>query len=89
ATLGSTPISTFLYQVRVGGDVAVLKGMMKALVEAHDAALAAGAPRILDTTFIAGHTVGMDALLADLRATSWDAIERHAGLSQADIANAA
>ncbi|HDR9224343.1 TPA: FdhF/YdeP family oxidoreductase [Burkholderia vietnamiensis] len=89
ATLGSTPISTFLYQVRVGGDVAVLKGMMKALVEADDAALAAGAPRILDTTFIAGHTVGIDALLADLRATSWDAIERHAGLSQADIANAA
>jgi hypothetical protein len=38
ATLGSTPISTFLYQVRVGGDVAVLKGMMKALVEADDAA---------------------------------------------------
>ncbi|MFX1737629.1 FdhF/YdeP family oxidoreductase [Paraburkholderia sp. A1RI_3L] len=89
ATLGSTPISTFLYQVRVGGDVAVLKGMMKAIVEADDAALAAGAPRILDTTFIAGHTAGIDALLADLRATPWDAIERCAGLSQADITNAA
>ncbi|WP_109479734.1 FdhF/YdeP family oxidoreductase [Paraburkholderia sp. C35] len=89
ATLGSTPISTYLYQVRVGGDVAVLKGMMKAIVEADDAALAADQPRILDIEFIEGHTHGIDALLDDLRATSWDAIEQHAGLSRADIENAA
>ncbi|ALL70627.1 putative formate dehydrogenase oxidoreductase protein (plasmid) [Paraburkholderia caribensis MBA4] len=89
ATLGYTPISTFLYQVKVGGDVAVLKGMMKAIVEADDAALAADKPRILDIEFIQGHTHGIDALLDDLRATSWDAIERHSGLSRADIENAA
>ncbi|MEM5343080.1 FdhF/YdeP family oxidoreductase [Paraburkholderia azotifigens] len=89
ATLGSTPISTFLYQVRVGGDVAVLKGMMKAIVEADDAARAADAPRILDIEFIEGHTHGIDALLDDLRATSWESIERYSGLSRADIENAA
>ncbi|MGE8470900.1 MAG: FdhF/YdeP family oxidoreductase, partial [Paraburkholderia hospita] len=89
ATLGYTPISTFLYQVKVGGDVAVLKGMMKAIVEADDAALAADKPRILDIEFIQGHTHGIDALLDDLRATSWDAVERHSGLSRADIENAA
>ena len=33
STLTSTPISSRLHQVRVGGDVAVLKGMMKVLVE--------------------------------------------------------
>ena len=31
-TLGSTPIASSYYLVKVGGDVAVLKGMMKALV---------------------------------------------------------
>ncbi|MDE1182150.1 FdhF/YdeP family oxidoreductase [Paraburkholderia sp.] len=89
ATLGFTQISTFLYQVRVGGDVAVLKGMMKAIVDADDAALAADQPRILDIEFIEGHTHGIDALLADLRTTGWDAIERQSGLSRADITNAA
>jgi formate dehydrogenase major subunit len=89
ATLGSTQISSFLYQVRVGGDVAVLKGMMKAIVEADDAALAANLPRVLDIDFIDAHTHGIDALLDDLRNTSWDAIVPQSGLTRADIENAA
>src|SRR6266850_233115 len=45
ATLTSTPISSRLHQVRVGGDVAVLKGLMKAVIEADDVAVTADAPR--------------------------------------------
>ncbi|XUW92360.1 FdhF/YdeP family oxidoreductase [Burkholderia sp. M6-3] len=89
ATLGSTQISSFLYQVRVGGDVAALKGMMKALVEADDAALAADQPRVLDIEFIEGHTHGFEDLAADLRATGWDLIVQQSGLSRDDIQNAA
>ena len=89
ATMTSTPISSNLYQVRVGGDVAVLKGMMKVLVEADDAALAADTPRVLDWDFIHGHTQGVEAVIADLRATAWDGIERQSGLSRADITAAA
>lgn len=89
ATLGFTKISSFLYQVRVGGDVAVLKGMMKAVVEADDNALAAHLPRVLDVEFIDAHTHGIDDLLADLRNTQWDEIERQAGLSRSDVENAA
>jgi molybdopterin-dependent oxidoreductase alpha subunit len=89
ATMTSTPISSNLYQVRVGGDVAVLKGMMKVLVEADDSALAADRPRLLDWDFIHGHTQGVDAVIADLRATPWGAIERQSGLSRADITAAA
>ncbi|WP_213780690.1 FdhF/YdeP family oxidoreductase [Caballeronia sp. dw_276] len=89
ATLGSTQISSFLYQVRVGGDVAVLKGIMKAVVAADDAALSANTPRVLDIEFIRDHTHGIEALLTDLRSTSWDAIERQAGLTRSDIENAA
>ena len=89
ATLTSTPISSRIYQVRVGGDAAALKGIMKACVEADDAASAADQPRVLDWDFIGGHTEGFEALAADLRATRWDAVERTSGLSRADLQEAA
>jgi molybdopterin-dependent oxidoreductase alpha subunit len=85
ATLTSTPISTRLFQVRVGGDAALLKGMMKACIDADDAALAADEPRVLDWDFITGHNVGFDALAADLRGVEWSAIEQASGLSREDI----
>ncbi|MEX3943299.1 FdhF/YdeP family oxidoreductase [Paraburkholderia sp. BR10937] len=89
ATLGSTAISTCLYQVKVGGDAAVLKGMMKALVEMDDKARVDDQPRVLDTEFIAGHTTGFNELETDLRATKWTEIEAHSGLAKADIESAA
>jgi molybdopterin-dependent oxidoreductase alpha subunit len=89
ATMTSTPISSALYQVRVGGDVAVLKGLMKALIEADDAAAAADLPLILDWDFIRGHTQGIEALAEDLRATAWEAIERCSGLRREQLQSAA
>ncbi|AVT13686.1 FdhF/YdeP family oxidoreductase [Paracidovorax avenae] len=84
ATLGSTPISTHYFQVRVGGDLAVVKGMMKHLVEAEDRE-----GGVLDHAFIQEHTTGVEALLADLRAESWALIEQESGLSEAQIRAAA
>ncbi|AVT06937.1 FdhF/YdeP family oxidoreductase [Paracidovorax avenae] len=84
ATLGSTPISTHYFQVRVGGDLAVVKGMMKHLVEAEDRE-----GGVLDHAFIREHTTGIEALLADLRAESWALIEQESGLSEAQIRAAA
>src|SRR5471032_2650064 len=37
ATMGSTPVSTHYFQLRVGGDFALVKGMMKHIVEQEDA----------------------------------------------------
>jgi molybdopterin-dependent oxidoreductase alpha subunit len=88
-TLSSTPISQHIYQVRVGGDVAALKGMMKALIEADDTAIAAGQPRVVDIDFIKDHTLGFETFAADLRATGWEAIERQSGLTRADLNAAA
>jgi molybdopterin-dependent oxidoreductase alpha subunit len=85
ATLTSTPISSSLYQVRVGGDVAVLKGLMKVLVEADERARADHQIAILDWDFIRGHTTGIEALAADLKKTRWEDIEARSGLSRADI----
>jgi molybdopterin-dependent oxidoreductase alpha subunit len=88
-TLTSTPISSSYYLVKVGGDVAVLKGVMKALVALDASSLAAGGSGVLDREFIAAHTTGIDALLSDLAATSWDAIETASGLPRSDIENIA
>jgi molybdopterin-dependent oxidoreductase alpha subunit len=84
ATFSSTQIASEYYQVRVGGDLAVLKGMMKHLL-----ALDAATPGTIDHAFIAAHTEGFEAFRADLEATSWEAIETHAGLKRADIEHAA
>jgi molybdopterin-dependent oxidoreductase alpha subunit len=84
-TGGSTPIASSYYLVKVGGDVAVLKGMMKALVALDDENRVAGGPGVLDRQFIETHTTGIDALLADINATSWDAIEEASGLSRTAI----
>ena len=89
ATLTSTPISSRLHQVRVGGDVAVLKGLMKTLVEVDERARAGDQIEILDWDFIRGHTEGVEALVADLKATRWDDIERCSGLERAAIEEAA
>jgi len=88
-TLGSTPISSRLYQVRVGGDVAVIKGLMKVLVEADESARATGAAAILDWDFIREHTLGIDALIADLKAADWASLERKSGLLRSEIEEAA
>jgi molybdopterin-dependent oxidoreductase alpha subunit len=84
-TLSSTPIASTYYQVKVGGDIAVLKGIMKTLVALDAKSLAEGGPGVLDREFIENHTTGIDELLADLDATSWDAIEEASGLSRSDI----
>jgi len=75
----AVPIATSYYQVKVGGDAAVVRGMMKSL-------LARGA---VDHEFIRAHTTGFEALAADLESMRWDDIESEAGLSRADIEAAA
>jgi molybdopterin-dependent oxidoreductase alpha subunit len=88
-TLTSTPISSKLFQVRVGGDVAALKGIMKVMVEADEAARAIEQPELLDWDFIHGHTVGIEALTEDLKRTQWQDIERKSGLTREDLQYAA
>jgi len=84
ATLGSTPISTHYFQLRGGGDLAAVKGMMKRLLEREDAG-----EQLLDREFIAAHTSGVDELLADLRQQSWDEILEESGLSLEQVHAAA
>src|SRR6266481_3705253 len=84
-TLSSTPIASTYYLVKVGGDIAVLKGIMKTLVALDAKSLAEGGKGTFDREFIARHTTGIDELLADLNETPWQAIEEASGLSRSDI----
>lgn len=80
ATLGATPIASTYFQVKVGGDAAALKGIMKALVAADRTARGA-----LDHDFIARHTQGFEAFAQDLESTGWADIEQASGLARADL----
>ncbi|HET9147665.1 MAG TPA: FdhF/YdeP family oxidoreductase, partial [Acetobacteraceae bacterium] len=84
-TGSSTPISSQYHQVMPGGDIAAISGICKALIEADDAAKAAGRPRILDIDFIERHTHGFEAFIEAVRAYRWEDLERHSGLTRAAL----
>lgn len=85
ATFSSTPLASAYHLVRIGGDAAMLKGMMKALLAADAMSLGTGGNGLLDRPFIAEHTLGFEAVAADIEATSWEVIERQSGLTRAAI----
>ncbi len=79
-TNSETQLASAYYNVRIGGDMALLKGMMRLLIERDDAASAAGRPSLLDDEFIQTHTVGFDELRRDVLNSEWKDIERISGL---------
>lgn len=76
-TNSETQLASAYYNVRIGGDMALLKGMMRLLIERDDAASAAGRPSLLDDEFIQTHTVGFDELRRDVLNSEWKDIEHH------------
>ncbi|CAN5132342.1 FdhF/YdeP family oxidoreductase [soil metagenome] len=88
-TPAETAISTQYLQLKIGGDIAAITGLCKAMLAADDAALESGDRRVIDNGFIAAHTHGFEALVVYLRNTGWPAIERESGLTRADLEEAA
>jgi molybdopterin-dependent oxidoreductase alpha subunit len=80
----STSISTVYLQPKVGSDVALLKGIMKHVLQAE----ARDTGRVLDHGFIRAHTLGFEDLVDDLDATSWAEIEEETGLAEREIRRA-
>ncbi|MEM1140044.1 MAG: FdhF/YdeP family oxidoreductase [Pseudomonadota bacterium] len=86
---GSKDTSTEYYCPRLGGDMAIFRGMAKCVFAAEDEAQRAGKPPVLDHAFIAEHCHGFDAYRELVEATPWDVIEEQSGLARAEIAEAA
>nr|WP_123457591.1 FdhF/YdeP family oxidoreductase [Streptomyces sp. PanSC19] len=84
ATFHATKTSTLNLQVRIGGDMALVRGMAKAILEQ-----SATDPKALDQEFVARHTTGFEEYKAVCEATSWEEIETQSGLSRADVLKAA
>jgi len=79
--LGSGTILADLFlQVRINGDVALLKGITKAVL-AHENAL--------DRDFIAQHTTGFDEFVSALQGVSWSEIVEQSGVAREQIEQAA
>ncbi len=86
ALLGKGQALADLYlPVRVNGDLAAIKGILKDLFERERA----GHPSAIDREFIQTFTEGFEALLADVEAASWEEIEENSGLTRNQLRVAA
>jgi len=72
-----------VYAVKIGGDLAALKGTMKILIE-RDAARPARDSK-LDLAFIARHTHGFEVFRDDLLAQPWEPLLAESGLTRDDL----
>jgi molybdopterin-dependent oxidoreductase alpha subunit len=79
--LGSgTALADVFLQVRINGDVALLKGLMKAVLAREEC---------LDRHFIAQYTTGFEEFAHSLRRVSWNDIIEQSGVPYKDIERAA
>lgn len=80
-------ISTSYYQPNLGGDMAAVRGMAKALLESWRSG---GQRDVFDEQFLAEHTHGAEAWFAEIDGTScWQHIVRQSGLSEQQLRDAA
>ena len=75
ADLQSMQLADLYVPVRIGGDAALLKGIMKELLISDS----------IDQTFIDSKTTGFQVFKESLTAFSWDEIERDSGISRSVI----
>ncbi|MFE0748108.1 FdhF/YdeP family oxidoreductase [Gordonia sp. NPDC058843] len=80
ATFHTTPTGTLDIQPRIGGDLALLRGVAKALFEWHDTD-----PTVIDTSFIADHTHGFDDYKACCDGEAWADIVHQSGVAEDQI----
>jgi molybdopterin-dependent oxidoreductase alpha subunit len=76
----STRIGTLNIQPRIAGDMALMRGVAKHLLEASDTD-----PDVIDWRFIERFTAGFDSYRQLLKNTSWEDIELQSGVERAQI----
>jgi molybdopterin-dependent oxidoreductase alpha subunit len=80
-----TAIACLFLPVRINGDVAVLKGIMKEMVALDERS----GGKVFDHAFLREKTFGYEEFLADIKAASWDTILAESGVSRDLIRQAA
>ncbi|PKF76378.1 CbbBc protein [Vibrio sp. vnigr-6D03] len=84
-TGGGTKITHHYFTPKLGGDMAVVRGMVKALLQSEKTVPGS----VFDQRFIEDHTLGLEAYLDKVEHTEWHQIVDQSGLSQAEIEHAA
>jgi molybdopterin-dependent oxidoreductase alpha subunit len=80
-----TPLADLWVPVTINGDMAFFQGLMKEMLEEEDRRPG----QVFDHDFIKRHTEDVDALIAQLRESSWEQIVADSGLSREQIHQAA
>ncbi len=80
ATFGSTPIASEFVHIRIGGDLALFKGIMRAMLERE-----ISGEKVLDWDFIRQHTSGLEAVWDEALTQDWADIVEASGVTQAQI----
>lgn len=80
----TTETSTLNLQPRIGGDMAIMRGIAKHLFEKFETDKNA-----IDMEFIERHCSGFEAYKTACQSSSWQEIERHSGLKEEQIRSAA
>ena len=75
SALFGTKLMDEFFQVRVGGDIAFINGVLKALI----------ALDRIDQEFVDKHTAGFAELKATLEQQSWEMLEQRSGLSRGEM----
>ena len=73
--LFGSKVSDRYLQPHIGGDIALLKGLLKGVMERGG----------VDRAFVDAHTTGWDAVCADIEATPWAVIESASGVPRAEM----
>ena len=77
----ASPLASQFVRVRVNGDLALFRGIAKCLLETE-----AGHPgTVIDSGFVAGHTLGFDDYRTLVGETPWSEITRMSGVAKEEI----
>ena len=80
ATRHATPTGTMDIQPRIGGDLALLRGVAKAVLERAETDVGA-----IDEQFLQRHTAGFDDYRSLVAETGWDELVHQSGVDEARI----
>lgn len=81
----ATTLTDLFLQIKIGGDIALFKGIAKQLVQWDDDAKGSA----IDWTFVDQYCAEIGATLDDLRIAGWDDIQRGCGIDKSRIVEAA
>ncbi|EPJ43650.1 MAG: oxidoreductase alpha (molybdopterin) subunit [Osedax symbiont Rs2] len=84
-TNGHTKISKHYYTPRLGGDMALVRGIVKALLQLDKASIELGKRSLLDLPFLQQHTSGLDEYLALVESSNWQQLEEQSGICKTDM----